>query len=109
MRSGDSALVSNAKWQNKQRKLLLCIKLKLLRSQIADNSILNGQVLYRGLIDSIWNVCLITFPKLPLPNTVKKWKSSTEYFLKRGIDVAGAVIVPDRWNCAYVYDVSVDT
>lgn len=43
---------------------------------------------------------LITFPKLPLPSTVKKWKSSTEYFLKRGIDVAGAVIVPDRWNCA---------
>lgn len=28
--------------------------------------------------------------------------------MKRGIDVAGAVIVPDRWNCAYVYDVSVD-
>lgn len=51
---------------------------------------------------------LITFPKLPLPNTVKKWKSSTEYFLKRGIEVAGAVIVPDRWNCAYVYDVSIE-
>lgn len=50
---------------------------------------------------------LITFPKLPLPKTVKKWKSSTEYFLKRGIEVAGAVIVPDRWNCAYVYDVSI--
>lgn len=49
---------------------------------------------------------LITFPKLPLPKTVKKWKSSTEYFLNRGIVVAGAVIVPDRWNCAYVYDVS---
>lgn len=43
-----------------------------------------------------------TFPKLPLPNTAKKWKSSTAYFRKRGIDVAGAVIRPERWNCAYV-------
>lgn len=28
------------------------------------------------------------------------------YFLKRGIEVAGAVIRPDRWYCAYVYEVS---
>lgn len=48
-----------------------------------------------------------TFPKLPFPSTVRKWKSSTAYFLNLGIVVAGAVIRPDRWNCANVYDVSV--
>ena len=49
----------------------------------------------------------VTFPKIPLPSTVRKWKSSTEYFLNLGIVVAGAVIRPDRWNCANVYEVSV--
>lgn len=47
-----------------------------------------------------------TLPKLPLPSTARKWKSSTVYFLKRGIEVAGAVIRPDRWYWAYVYEVS---
>lgn len=53
------------------------------------------------------NFKLRTLPKLPLPSTVKKWKSSTAYFLNLGIVVAGAVIRPDRWNCANVYEVSV--
>jgi hypothetical protein len=35
-----------------------------------------------------------TFPKLPLPSTLRNWKSSTVYFLKRGIVVAGGVTRP---------------
>lgn len=44
----------------------------------------------------------LTLPKLPLPSTVRKWKSSTLYFRKRGITVAGAVSLPVFWNWAYV-------
>ena len=43
----------------------------------------------------LWVLCLLhTFPKLPLPRTLRNWKSSTVYFLNRGIVVAGGVTRP---------------
>ena len=43
----------------------------------------------------LWLSCLLhTFPKLPLPRTLRNWKSSIVYFLNRGIVVAGGVTRP---------------
>lgn len=46
----------------------------------------------------------LTLPKLPFPSTFKKLKSSKQYFLNRGIVVAGGVILPLLWKFLNVLD-----